>query len=426
MLKGKTIVVGATGGIAAYKSAQLVSDLVKEGCDVNVVMTKNAVNFINPITFETLTGHKCLTDTFDRNFQYNVEHVALSQRADAFLIAPATANLIGKAANGIADDMLSTMLLAANCPLVIAPAMNTYMYENSIVQENLQKLKKHGFIIIEPVVGRLACKDVGKGKLPDISVLIDSLRTLFQIKQDYCGVKLLVSAGPTIEAIDPVRYITNHSSGKMGYAIAEAAAKRGAEVCLVSGQVALEAPAGVERISIKSAEDMFNAVSARLSDTDVLIMAAAVADYTPVVCADQKIKKKDGEMTIELKRTRDILKYAGENKKDGQIICGFSMETENLLENSRKKLNSKNCDLIAANSISESGAGFKTDTNRITLISKNNVRELSLMSKLAAADILLDEIAAIRSGRTFTVRDRTGQFAEIDKQEGEYTSCAQK
>ena len=400
MLKGKTIVVGVTGGIAAYKSAQLVSDLVKEGCDVNVVMTKNAVNFINPITFETLTGHKCLTDTFDRNFQYNVEHVALSQRADAFLIAPATANLIGKAANGIADDMLSTMLLAANCPLIIAPAMNTYMYENSIVQDNLKKLKKHGFIIIEPAFGRLACKDVGKGKLPEISVLIDSLRSIFTTKNDLCGVRLLVSAGPTIEAIDPVRYITNHSSGKMGYAIAEAAAKRGAEVCLISGQVALDAPAGVERISIRSAEDMFSEISARLPDADVLIMAAAVADYTPVICADQKIKKKDGEMTIELRRTKDILKYAGENKKEGQIICGFSMETENLLENSRKKLVSKNCDLIAANSISEKGAGFKTDTNRITLISKDSVRELSLMSKLEAADILLDVISGMRNGRT--------------------------
>ena len=396
MLKGKTIVVGVTGGIAAYKSAQLVSDLVKEGCDVHTVMTRNALNFINPITFETLTGHKCLTDTFDRNFQFNVEHVALSQRADAFLVAPATADLIGKASNGIADDMLSTMLLAANCPLIIAPAMNTYMYENSIVQENLQKLRRHGFIIVEPAVGRLACKDVGKGKLPDIPVLIESLRAVFEEKQDLSGIRLLVSAGPTIEAIDPVRYITNHSSGKMGYAIAEAAAKRGAEVFLVSGQVALDAPCGVERISIRSAEDMFNAISERLPDADILIMAAAVADYTPVVCADQKIKKKDGEMTIELKRTKDILKYAGENKKEGQIICGFSMETENLIENSRKKLLSKNCDIIAANSISESGAGFKTDTNRITLISKDRIRELSLMSKLEAADILLDEIASMR------------------------------
>ena len=396
MLKGKTIVVGVTGGIAAYKSAQLVSDLVKEDCDVHTVMTRNALNFINPITFETLTGHKCLTDTFDRNFQFNVEHVALSQRADAFLVAPATADLIGKASNGIADDMLSTMLLAANCPLIIAPAMNTYMYENSIVQENLQKLRRHGFIIVEPAVGRLACKDVGKGKLPDIPVLIESLRAVFEEKQDLSGIRLLVSAGPTIEAIDPVRYITNHSSGKMGYAIAEAAAKRGAEVFLVSGQVALDAPCGVERISIRSAEDMFNAISERLPDADILIMAAAVADYTPVVCADQKIKKKDGEMTIELKRTKDILKYAGENKKEGQIICGFSMETENLIENSRKKLLSKNCDIIAANSISESGAGFKTDTNRITLISKDRIRELSLMSKLEAADILLDEIASMR------------------------------
>ncbi len=395
MLKGKTIVVGVTGGIAAYKSAQLVSELVKQGCDVNVVMTKNALNFINPITFETLTGHKCLTDTFDRNFQYNVEHVELSQRADAFIIAPATANIIGKAANGIADDMLSTMLLAANCPLVIAPAMNTYMYENSIVQENLMKLKRHGFIIVEPAVGRLACRDVGKGKLPDIPVLVDSLRSVFDRKEDLKGIRLLVSAGPTIEAIDPVRYITNHSSGKMGYAIAQAAAERGAQVCLVSGQVALDVPDGVERVSIRSAEDMFNAVSERLPDTDVLIMAAAVADYTPVQCADQKIKKKDGDMTIELKRTRDILKYAGENKRDGQIICGFSMETENLLDNSRKKLISKNCDIIAANSISEKGAGFREDTNRITVITRNGIKELPMMSKLEAAGALLDEISVM-------------------------------
>ena len=396
MLKGKTVVVGVTGGIAAFKAAQLVSDLVKEGCDVNVVMTRNALNFINPITFETLTGNKCLTDTFDRNFKYNVEHVELSQRADLFMIAPATANIIGKAACGIADDMLSTMMLAAKCPIVMAPAMNTYMYENSIVQENLEKLRRHGFIIIEPASGRLACGDTGKGKLPDTAYLLSVIKYHIGCKKDMKALKIAVSAGPTAEAIDPVRFITNHSTGKMGYAIARAAAMRGAEVTLISGPVSLETPLYVSRTDVRSAEEMFMAVSEALKDCDVLIMAAAVADYTPVSCAESKIKKQDGDMSLELKRTMDILKYAGENKKEPQVICGFSMETEDLIENSQRKLISKNCDLIAANSLRESGAGFGVDTNRITLITAGGVRPLDLMSKETAAHELLDEIMRIR------------------------------
>ena len=399
MLKGKTVVVGVTGSIAAYKAAQLVSDLVKEGCDVNVVMTKNALNFINPVTFETLTKNKCLTDTFDRNFKYNVEHVALSQRADIFIIAPATANIIGKAACGIADDMLSTMMLAATCPIMIAPAMNTYMYENGIVQENLERLRRHGFIIIEPASGRLACGETGKGKLPDTSYLIEEIKYLIGFGRDLQGMKITVTAGPTAEALDPVRYITNHSTGKMGYAIAGAAAMRGAEVSLISGPVSLEAPVHVRKTDVRSAEEMFGAVSRELPDCDALIMSAAVADYTPVSVAENKIKKHEGGMSIELKRTKDILKYAGEKKREGQVICGFSMETEELIENSRKKLISKNCDIIAANSLRESGAGFGTDTNRITLITREGIRPLELMSKDAAAHALLDEILRIKSAK---------------------------
>ena len=399
MLKGKTVVVGVTGSIAAYKAAQLVSDLVKEGCDVNVVMTKNALNFINPVTFETLTKNKCLTDTFDRNFKYNVEHVALSQRADIFIIAPATANIIGKAACGIADDMLSTMMLAATCPIMIAPAMNTYMYENGIVQENLERLRRHGFIIIEPASGRLACGETGKGKLPDTSYLIEEIKYLIGFGRDLQGMKITVTAGPTAEALDPVRYITNHSTGKMGYAIAGAAAMRGAEVSLISGPVSLEAPVHVRKTDVRSAEEMFGAVSRELPDCDALIMSAAVADYTPVSVAENKIKKHEGGMSIELKRTKDILKYAGEKKREGQVICGFSMETEELIENSRKKLISKNCDIIAANSLRESGAGFGTDTNRITLITREGIRPLELMSKDAAAHALLDEILRIKRAK---------------------------
>lgn len=392
MLKNKVVVVGVTGSIAAYKSAQLVSDLVKEGCEVHVIMTKNALNFINPITFETLTGRKCLTDTFDRSFEYSVTHVSLSQKADVFMIAPASANIIGKIANGIADDMLSTMVMAAKCPVMIAPAMNKYMFMNTIVQENIEKLKRHGYKIISPAVGRLACNDTGIGKLPDVDILIEHIKHEIASEKDYKGLKVLVTAGATQESLDPVRYITNHSTGKMGYAIAQAASERGAEVILVSGEVNIKPPIFAELVKVKSAEDMFNAVKENLSESDAVIMAAAVADYTPDTYSNEKIKKSDSDMSISLKRTKDILKYAGENKRDKQVICGFSMETENLLENSRKKLEKKNCDIIAANSIKEKGAGFGTDTNIITLITKNDVYELPIMSKYDAANIILDKI----------------------------------
>ena len=380
MLKNKVVVVGVTGSIAAYKSAQLVSDLVKEGCEVHVIMTENAVNFINPITFETLTGRKCLVDTFDRNFEYSVTHVSLSQKADVFMIAPASANIIGKIANGIADDMLSTMVMAMN----------------TIVQENIEKLKRHDYRIISPAVGRLACNDTGVGKLPDVDVLIEHIKHEIAHEKDYKGLKVLITAGPTQESLDPVRYITNHSSGKMGYAIAQAASERGAEVVLVSGEVSIKPPIFAECINVKSAEEMFNAVAENLSDSDVVIMAAAVADYTPDSYSDNKIKKSDGDMSISLKRTKDILKYAGEHKADGQIICGFSMETENLVENSRQKLEKKNCDMIAANSIKQSGAGFKTDTNVITLITEDDIKELPLMSKYDAANNILDELMKLK------------------------------
>ena len=396
MLKNKVVVVGVTGSIAAYKSAQLVSDLVKEGCEVHVIMTENAVNFINPITFETLTGRKCLVDTFDRNFEYSVTHVSLSQKADVFMIAPASANIIGKIANGIADDMLSTMVMAAKCPVLIAPAMNKYMFMNTIVQENIEKLKRHDYRIISPAVGRLACNDTGVGKLPDVDVLIEHIKHEIAHEKDYKGLKVLITAGPTQESIDPVRYITNHSSGKMGYAIAQAASERGAEVVLVSGEVSIKPPIFAECINVKSAEEMFNAVAENLSDSDVVIMAAAVADYTPDSYSDNKIKKSDGDMSISLKRTKDILKYAGEHKADGQIICGFSMETENLVENSKQKLEKKNCDMIAANSIKQSGAGFKTDTNVITLITEDDIKELPLMSKYDAANNILDELMKLK------------------------------
>ncbi len=397
MLKNKVVVVGVTGSIAAYKSAQLVSDLVKEGCEVHVIMTKNALNFINPITFETLTGRKCLVDTFDRNFEYSVTHVSLSQKADIFMIAPASANIIGKIANGIADDMLSTMVMAAKCPVLIAPAMNKYMFMNSIVQENIEKLKRHGYKIISPAVGRLACNDTGIGKLPDVDILIEHIKHEIANEKDYKGLKVLVTAGATQESLDPVRYITNHSTGKMGYAIAQAASERGAEVTLVSGEANIKPPIFAELVKVKSAEDMFNAVKENLSESDAVIMAAAVADYTPDTYSNEKIKKSDSDMSISLKRTKDILKYAGENKRDKQVICGFSMETENLLENSRKKLEKKNCDIIAANSIKEKGAGFGTDTNIITLITKDSVYELDKMSKYDAANIILDRIKQIFS-----------------------------
>lgn len=390
MLKGKTVVVGVTGSIAAYKSAQLVSDLVKEGCDVHVVMTKNALNFINPITFETLTKNKCLTDTFDRDFEFDVKHISLSQKADVFIIAPASANIIGKMANGIADDMLTTMVLAASCKIIVAPAMNTYMFKNPIVQENIEKLKNYNFEIISPAVGRLACNAIGEGKLPDTGILLSYIKHEIEYEKDLKGKKVLITAGPTVESIDPVRYITNHSTGKMGYAIAEAAVNRGAEVTLVSGPVNIPAPIFANIVDIKSAEDMYNAVSEKIGECDILIMSAAVADYTPTNVSSEKIKKND-DMSIQLERTKDILSFAGNNKKDNQVICGFSMETQNLIENSKKKLKSKKCDMIVANNLKDKGAGFGTDTNVVTIISENEIENLELMTKKDVAHKIIDK-----------------------------------
>lgn len=392
MFQGKTVVLAVSGSIAAYKIANLASMLSKHHADIHVLMTKNATQFINPITFETLTGNKCLIDTFDRNFQYSVEHVALAKRADVVLAAPASANVIGKIANGIADDMLTTTIMACPCPKIISPAMNTNMYENSIVQENLEKLKRHGYTVIEPEVGLLACKDVGAGKLPAEDVLLDYIRREIHFPKDLAGKKVLVTAGPTVEAIDPVRYISNHSTGKMGYAIAKTAMERGADVTLISGPVNLPAPLFVKMVPVQSAEDMFRAVAAVSDGQDIIIKAAAVADYTPETVAEEKIKKADGSSSIALKRTRDILQYLGEHKRPSQILCGFSMETENLIENSKKKLQKKNLDMIAANSLKVAGAGFGVDTNVITLIKQDGIRELPLMSKEEAAAAILDEI----------------------------------
>lgn len=390
MLNGKTVVLGVTGSIAAYKMANVASALVKEGADVHVVMTKNATNFINPITFETLTNNKCLVDTFDRNFQFHVAHVSLSQKADVFMIAPASANIIGKLANGIADDMLSTMALAASCKIIVAPAMNTHMYENKIVQDNLDKLKKFGFEVIEPAAGRLACGDVGAGKLPGENILLDYIRREIEFPKDMAGLKVLVTAGPTVEKIDPVRYITNHSSGKMGYAVAEIASKRGADVTLISGPVHIEPPAFVKTVNIQSADDMYNAVMDNLSECDILVKAAAVADYTVPDVSDEKIKKKNDDLSLALSKTKDILKAVGERKTDRQIICGFSMETSNLIENSKKKLVSKNCDMIIANNLKDDGAGFGVDTNKVTIITENNADSLDVMTKKETAEKILD------------------------------------
>lgn len=384
------MVLGVTGSIAAYKMANVASALVKEGADVHVVMTKNATNFINPITFETLTNNKCLVDTFDRNFQFHVAHVSLSQKADVFMIAPASANIIGKLANGIADDMLSTMALAASCKIIVAPAMNTHMYENKIVQDNLDKLKKFGFEVIEPAAGRLACGDVGAGKLPGENILLDYIRREIEFPKDMAGLKVLVTAGPTVEKIDPVRYITNHSSGKMGYAVAEIASKRGADVTLISGPVHIEPPAFVKTVNIQSADDMYNAVMDNLSDCDILVKAAAVADYTVPNASDEKIKKKNDDLSLALSKTKDILKAVGERKTDRQIICGFSMETSNLIENSKKKLVSKNCDMIIANNLKDDGAGFGVDTNKVTIITENNADSLDVMTKKETAEKILD------------------------------------
>ena len=396
MLKGKKIVLGVTGSIAAYKIAALASMLKKQGADITVIMTRNATNFINPITFETLTGNKCLIDTFDRNFEYSVEHVALAKQAQVFLIAPASANVIAKVANGIADDMLTTTFLACSCPKIIAPAMNTHMYENPILQDNLAKCRHYGMEILTPAEGYLACGDTGAGKMPEPERLYQAIEHAISHEKDLAGQKVLVTAGPTREAIDPVRYITNHSTGKMGYALAKQAMLRGADVTLVTGPVELTPPPYVHVVPVTSAKDMFDAVTAVSDEQDIIIKAAAVADYRPSTVASEKVKKSDDALSIALERTDDILKYLGEHKRDSQFLCGFSMETEHMLENSRAKLVKKNLDMIAANNLKVKGAGFGTDTNIITLITPDGVTELPLMSKEAAADAILDQILSIR------------------------------
>lgn len=395
MLTGKTVVLGVTGSIAAYKIANLASMLSKLHAKIHVLMTENATNFINPITFETLTGHKCLIDTFDRNFQYSVEHVSIAKKADVVLVAPASANVIGKIAGGIADDMLTTTVMACPCPKIIAPAMNTNMFENSIVQENMDKLKRHGYTIIKPDVGLLACKDVGAGKLPSEELLLEYILKEIRFEKDLVDKNLLVTAGPTIEAIDPVRFISNHSTGKMGYAIAQVAMQRGANVTLVTGPTNIEPPAFVNVVPVKSAAEMFDAVTSVSDKQDIIIKAAAVADYTPEQVATEKIKKKDGDNQIRLTRTKDILKYLGEHKKEGQFLCGFSMETEHMLENSQKKLHKKNLDMVVANNVKVDGAGFGVDTNVVTFIGADEVKELPMMTKDEVAVALLDEIVAL-------------------------------
>ncbi len=392
MLDKKTAVLGVTGSIAAYKTANLARMLKKLGCNVHVIMTENAANFINPITFETLTGNKCLIDTFDRNFQYSVEHVALAKQADVVMIAPASANVIGKISNGIADDMLTTTVMACTCKKIIAPAMNHNMYHNPIVRDNIEKLKKYGYEIIAPDNGMLANGDTGDGRMPDEKLLLEYILKEIAFEKDLTGKKVLVTAGATREPIDPVRFITNRSSGRMGAAIAKAAMYRGADVTLIAAHTECELPKLVKTVNVVSAEDMFNAVAAISGEQDYIIKAAAVADYTPLSVSDSKIKKSDSDMSIPLRRTKDILKYLGEHKREGQIICGFSMETENLLENSRKKLLSKNCDMICANSLRAAGSGFGTDTNAITLITAGGETELVLMSKDKAAHRILDEL----------------------------------
>ncbi len=392
MLKGKTVLLGVTGSIAAYKIASLASALKKLHADVHVLMTQNATNFINPITFESLTGNKCLVDTFDRNFQFQVEHVSIAKKADVVMIAPASANVIGKLAHGIADDMLTTTVMACKCKKYISPAMNTNMFENPIVQDNLKTLEHYGYEVIQPASGYLACGDTGAGKMPEPETLLAYIEKEIAREKDLQGKKILVTAGPTQEAIDPVRYITNHSSGKMGYAIAKAAMLRGAEVTLVSGRTAIEAPLFVNVIPIVTAKDMFEAVTGISNEQDIIIKAAAVADYRPAVVSSEKVKKKEGQMSIELERTDDILKYLGENKREGQFLCGFSMETQNMISNSRAKLEKKNLDMVAANNVKEAGAGFQGDTNVLTLITQKEETSLPLMSKEDAANKLLDKI----------------------------------
>lgn len=391
MLKGKTILLGVTGGIAAYKAAALASTLVKQHAAVEVVMTQNATQFVTPLTFEQLTGRRTMVDTFDRNFSHQVEHISLAERTDLVMIAPATANVCAKLAHGLADDMLTTTVLACKCPKLIAPAMNTNMYENPVTQDNLDILRKYGWDVIEPASGRLACGAVGKGKMPEPEDLLQHILRYLAYPHDLEGKKVLVTAGPTQEALDPVRYLTNHSTGKMGYAIAKMAMLRGADVTLVTGPTSIVTPPFVKVISITSAQDMFDAVTENASQADFIFKAAAVADYTPAEYIDDKIKKKDGDMFIPLKRTQDILKYLGEHRTPGQVICGFSMETQNMLENSRDKLNRKNVDMICANNLKVAGAGFGVDTNVITVITKESIVELPLQSKETAANAILDQ-----------------------------------
>lgn len=393
MLKGKTVLLGVTGSIAAYKIAYLASALMKGGAKVHVLMTKNATNFINPITFETLTGNKCLVDTFDRNFEFSVEHVSLAKQADVVMIAPASANVIGKLAHGIADDMLTTTVMACQCRKIVAPAMNTRMYENPIVQDNLKILEKYGMEVIAPATGYLACGDTGAGKMPEPEVLFEYILREAGYPKDLVGKKILVTAGPTREAIDPVRYITNHSTGKMGYAIAKAAAYRGAQATLVTGPVNIEPPLFAEVVKVESAGEMYKAVTERSAEQDIIIKAAAVADYRPAVVSSEKVKKKEGDLSIGLERTDDILGWLGQHRREGQFLCGFSMETQNMLENSRAKLAKKNIDMIVANNLKVKGAGFGTDTNVVTIITKDRETELPMMSKDEVADRLLTEIA---------------------------------
>jgi phosphopantothenoylcysteine decarboxylase/phosphopantothenate--cysteine ligase len=392
MLMSKCVVIGVSGGIAAYKTANLVSDLVKHGVKVHVIMTKNATNFITPTTFEVLSGNKCIVDTFDRGFTFEVEHIFLAKKADLILIAPATANIIAKLSAGIADDMLTTTVLAAKCPILVAPAMNTNMYEHITVRNNLEKLSSYGYEIIEAASGRLACGDVGKGKLADIEVLFAHIVKNIAYEKDLAGKNVLVTAGPTIEKIDPVRFISNHSSGKMGIELAKAAAYRGAKVRLILGKTALKRPEFVDIVDVVSAQDMYEAVKEFASDSDIIIKSAAVADYRPYDVADEKMKKSDGELSIRLERTTDILKYLGENKKDNQFLCGFSMETSNLIENSKLKLKKKNLDMIVANNLKEEGAGFGKDTNKVSIITKEDIIQTEVLSKKKVAHKILDEI----------------------------------
>ena len=392
MLQGKTVVLGVTGGIAAYKMPNLASALVKLGCNVQVLMTQNATQFITAVTFETLTGNKALVDTFDRNFSFQVEHIAVADQADLVMIAPATANVIAKLAHGLADDMLTTTVLACNCPKIVVPAMNTKMYENPVTQDNLNILRHYGWEVVEPASGYLACGAVGKGKMPEPEVLLQVILHDLAHEKDMAGKKVLVTAGPTQEALDPVRYLTNHSSGKMGYAIAQAAARRGAQVTLVSGPVALKRLPYVETVDVVSAQEMFEAVTTRAAEQDIIIKAAAVADYRPTVVAEDKMKKSDDALSIPLERTQDILGWLGQHRQPGQFLCGFSMETQNMVENSRKKLEKKRVDMIAANNLKVEGAGFGVDTNLLTLITKDELDKLPMVTKEAAADLLLDSI----------------------------------